>query len=318
MRDTVDLWAVVLAGGDGRRLRSLTTTREGLMIPKQYCSLQRSSCLLQDALQRAQTVAMRSHLCSVVAAEHRKWWTPVVSGLNESNVFIQPNNKGTAYGILLALLNLEAINPDATATLLPADHHFRDEGGITRILRVAANLARSNPGATYLLGAEPDTADSELGYILPAQRVRDRATNILGFTEKPAADYARELVSLGALWSLFMLVGTVRALLDLFTEHFAQNVAHMREAIRLQSRTGSRALEEFYATLEPVDFSRDVLEVQATRLQVIRVPPCGWTDLGTPQRVAATLRELNAGVARPARLANRALFFDLGEPRACQ
>jgi mannose-1-phosphate guanylyltransferase len=312
MRDIAETWAVVLAGGEGSRLRTLTTTRDGLVIPKQYCSLKRSSCLLQDALRRAQTVTMPSHVCTVVAAQHRRWWKTAVEGLNDTNVFVQPENKGTAYGILLALLKLDAINPNAIVTLLPADHYFRDEDSITRALRIAANLAASDRDSTYLLGALPDVADPELGYILPAARPGEGAANILGFTEKPAPAYARELIGLGALWNLFILVGSVRALLELYAEDHACAVARLRAALARDAAGDRQSLDDWYASVAPLDFSRDVLEVQAARLKVLSVPGCGWTDLGTPQRVVATVRDLSAARARTEPGVFSPLFFDLG------
>jgi hypothetical protein len=39
-----------------------------------------------------------------------------------------------------------------------------------------------------------------------------------------------------------------------------------------------------------LDFSRDILEGNEPNLRVIKVPPCGWSDLGTPVRVGETLR----------------------------
>lgn len=48
-----DTWTVVLAAGEGSRLRSLTRNEQGIVLPKQYCSLQGGPCLLQEALQRA-------------------------------------------------------------------------------------------------------------------------------------------------------------------------------------------------------------------------------------------------------------------------
>ena len=79
MRDMANGWAVVMAGGNGARLRTLTTTQGGLVIPKQYCSLGRSECLLQDAVKRAQSIVTPAHVCSVVAAQHRRWWTAALS-----------------------------------------------------------------------------------------------------------------------------------------------------------------------------------------------------------------------------------------------
>src|SRR6202008_1398846 len=58
MRSVSNMWAVILAGGDGSRLREITTTEAGEVIPKQFCSLRRRTCLLEDALERAQAVAI--------------------------------------------------------------------------------------------------------------------------------------------------------------------------------------------------------------------------------------------------------------------
>jgi mannose-1-phosphate guanylyltransferase len=263
---------------------------------------------------RAGSVALPSHICTVVAAQHRRWWTSALAALNESNVIVQPQNRGTALGILLAALTLEMRNPTATLALLPADHYFRDEEAITRALRIAGNLASANGASTYLIGVEPASADSELGYILPAERVVDRPVLIRGFKEKPDAEHARELIALGALWNLFMVVGSVSALLGLFMEEHADVVRGMREALAQRAAGRREAVEKFYERAKPVDFSSEILEVQASRLQVVRVPHCGWTDLGTPQRVEATIRSIGgrADLAQRRRIRSAPLFFDLG------
>src|SRR5690606_34302475 len=49
-------WAVVLAGGEGRQLQSLTTLGCGTPVPKQFCSLSGGRTLLEDALTRAEDV----------------------------------------------------------------------------------------------------------------------------------------------------------------------------------------------------------------------------------------------------------------------
>ena len=68
-------WACpALAGGDGSRLRHLTTTAEGVTVPKQFCSLRGGPSLLREALERAKLVARRDRICTIVAAQHRHWW----------------------------------------------------------------------------------------------------------------------------------------------------------------------------------------------------------------------------------------------------
>jgi mannose-1-phosphate guanylyltransferase len=312
LRQLTATWAVVLAGGEGARLRRLSTTHQGIVIPKQYCSLGGSSCLLQEALKRARAVALSSHVATVVAAQHRQWWTSAVDDLNEGNVFVQPQNKGTAFGVLLALLTLEMRDPEATLLLLPADHYFRNEEPVTRALRIVGNLACANTSSIYLLGAHPRCADTELGYILPQHRIVDMPAPIAGFTEKPSKDFAQELISRGALWNLFILGGSVKALVQLFMEEHANVVSEMRAALRSSAAGRVQSLGQFYERIPPLDFSRDILELRADRLHVIRVQHCGWTDLGTPRRVEATMRSLGADVRREPRVRGVPLFFDLG------
>ena len=45
-----DTWAIVLAGGDGTRLQSLTDDGAGNAVPKQFCSLNGSESLTAQAL----------------------------------------------------------------------------------------------------------------------------------------------------------------------------------------------------------------------------------------------------------------------------
>jgi mannose-1-phosphate guanylyltransferase len=315
MRSVSNSWAVVLAGGDGNRLREITTTAAGEVIPKQFCSLQSETCLLEDAIRRSQAVAMQQHICSVVAAQHRRWWRSALTSLSTDNIFVQPRNRGTAHGILFALLQIERRASNAVVLVMPADHYLTDEMTMARSLRTATNLAADNPGLVYLLGAEPDRPDQELGYIVPSEQRRDAAVGVVRFAEKPSADKARDLISEGALWNTFILAGSVRALLSLFEGHFEATMNAMRRALDLaqNERVGQVALELLYADLESCDFSRDVLEGHEPMLQVLRVPSCGWTDLGTPKRVEETVRGLarvpSPAIATPA--ATRTTYLDL-------
>lgn len=314
MKELSRLWAVVLAGGEGSRLARLTKTSEGVVIPKQFCSLMKSPCLLQDALERARSATSSPQVCAVVGAPHRRWWTEVLGSVAASNVFVQPENKGTGFGVLLALLQLEASDPGARVMFLPADHYFRDEDTINRTLKLAGFLIAGNPEVTYLFGTEPDSADPELGYIVPMEAGRSLAAGVARFAEKPTLDEARDLVAGGALWNLFILGGTVRSMLALFNDGYAQAVSAMRAALAQDRRPNDQsALADLYMGVQSFDFSRQILERQAARLRVIRVPPCGWTDLGTPHRVASTVRDITIHSSKghsPAAVAP--LFLDLG------
>jgi 2-C-methyl-D-erythritol 4-phosphate cytidylyltransferase len=95
-------WAIVLAGGEGSRLRSLTKTESGVAVPKQYCSLRGGDSLLFEALERARSVASPEHILTVVSQAHRCWWEPALSAMAQIGIVVQLRNCGTRQWHLVA------------------------------------------------------------------------------------------------------------------------------------------------------------------------------------------------------------------------
>jgi mannose-1-phosphate guanylyltransferase len=191
------VWALVLAAGEGTRLRSLTTTSDGAHVPKQFCSLEGGATLLEDTLRRAQTIAAPTRTCTVVAAQHSRWWKGRLRTQAELNWIVQPENRGTANGILLGLVHVLERNPDATLVLLPSDHHCQDEPALRQSLRQAIARLSVYPREILLLGIEADAPDPQLGYIVPENSYRDGVSPIAEFVEKPTLPRAEALIERG-------------------------------------------------------------------------------------------------------------------------
>jgi mannose-1-phosphate guanylyltransferase len=305
-------WAIVLAGGEGARLRSLTADAGGQSVPKQYCSLRSGPSLLEEALVRAGAVVDRERVCAVVAAQHRRWWTPSLASVPLHNVIAQPQNRGTANGMLLALSCVLERDPLANVVVLPSDHYVRDEITLAAAVHRSLRSLRARAAEVVLLGVAPEDADSELGYIVPAERVGDVPVGVRKFVEKPPRREAAALIAEGALWNVFIVVAHALSLLDLLRAKDAPLVERMRTAWRLdaQSLSGYSAVAELYRTLPTLDFSRDIAEGRESSLSVAQVPPCGWSDLGTPERVAKALRRPVAVDAHRAALSAAALSLE--------
>lgn len=284
-------WALVLAAGEGARLRCLTTTSDGVAVPKQFCALQSGPSLLQEALERAAAVAPMERICTVVAQQHRRWWGPALQSLPPANVIVQPENRGTANGILLPLLHILQRDPDAQLVLLPSDHYVRDEATLAKSLHRALGQSATREREIVLLGLEPDEVDPDLGYIIPGEDDRGALT-VRRFVEKPSAAAAQELIRAGALWNVFIVAARGKALLDLFVQSYPQIVAQMGEVAAQDANCTSTpsAAPQVYRTLPDIDFSRHVLQGAERRLRVLPSQACGWSDLGTPERVARILR----------------------------
>jgi mannose-1-phosphate guanylyltransferase len=284
---------LVLAAGEGSRLKALTMTPAGAHVPKQFCSLLGGPALMDQTLDRAESVAPRERVCAIVAAQHRRWWERLSERLPKSNVIVQPENRGTANGILLALTRMAELDRNARVVMLPSDHHVENESRLADALRSAGEHLRIRPDEILLLGIQATEPDPELGYILPRDRSSQGISAIAKFVEKPTAPIARQLIERGALWNSFILAASVRVLLRSMRRRFPEIVDAMRDVVRRDRHRPDNpvATAGLYGCLPSLDFSRDVLsDEREPGLRVLAVPECGWSDLGNPTRIAATLR----------------------------
>jgi mannose-1-phosphate guanylyltransferase len=281
-------WVVVLAGGDGTRLAGITTDGQGQGTPKQFCSFNGGESLLEESIRRGRRLTTSRRVCAVLSERHAPLWMPIVRELPETHVVVQPRNCGTGNGILLAALWIEARDPAARVVFLPADHYIHHEPVLGRVLRGAVRKLESH-AELLMIGIEPEIADEDLGYIVPGA-----GAEVLGvsrFVEKPSLQAARALIESGAVWNSFMFASRLGSLLAMFDEHHSQLVTDLRDALRWgPGRTPRAKLERVYATLPALDFSKDVLQGFEQRLRVLIAPQCGWTDLGTPQRLVEARR----------------------------
>ncbi len=296
------VWALILAGGDGSRLRALTTKPCGTAVPKQFCSLDGGRSLLEDAILRAARLVAPERICTIVAQQHRQWWSECreLMRLPHQNLIVQPRNRGTAIGVLYSVLHILARDPEARIVMLPADHYVREETVLRDALGRALERVEGGGDRSVLLGFEPDETDTDLGYVLPDGPDPAGGQRVAKFVEKPASELAATLIERGGLWNAFIIAALGQTLLNLFVPRYSSVVVEMQVILSRQRSLGLPAggwpaIVDLYTRLPSLDFSRDVLESKVDTLCVMRVPPCGWSDLGTPRRVGETLQRLSAG-----------------------
>jgi mannose-1-phosphate guanylyltransferase len=290
MSNQGNVWAVVLAAGDGSRLAALTTDRHGRHVPKQYCSLNGHMTLLQQAVERARRVVPPERIRVIVADQHRDFWRTALATLHADNVIVQPRNCGTAIGILLCVLTILRRDAQAHIVFLPADHHVTKEQVLAERLQAALDAGKRYPARLVVLGTTPTAADPALGYIIPGYPSPDGTHEVEEFIEKPGVARAQRLCAMGALWNTFIFTARGTALLAMLRDRLRTIVARMETAIA--DDAGHRELAELYTHLPSIDFSREIARGTESRMRLLAVSECGWSDLGTPERVTSTLRRL--------------------------
>ena len=290
-----DPWAIILAAGDGTRLSGVARAADGAVVPKQYCAFGTGRTLLARTVERARRIVPRERIVGIVAERHRRWWASEGAEILPQNVVVQPQNRGTAPGLLLPLLEVFVRDPSAIAVVLPSDHHVERSPIFDAALRDAIRLAQDDALRVFLLGIVPEGAESGYGWIVPSPHGAAQALGVGAFIEKPGPRHALALLQGGACWSSFIMVGRAGAFLDLYRRALPELLRVLLPVARPGRGGGprepSQALRDVYASIQLADFSRDVLQGECVResLGLVRVPACGWTDLGTPERLSRWL-----------------------------
>jgi mannose-1-phosphate guanylyltransferase len=122
------------------------------------------------------------------------------------------------------------------------------------------------------------------------------------------------------VWNSFIFAAHGATLLRAFEERAPDLVFEMRHIIsRCEPSTQQARLVELYEHAPDLDFSRDILQRSPTLLRVLTVPPCGWSDLGTPRRVTEALNHISPRVRHSRRSSpGRAAFLDLTQLQPSQ
>jgi mannose-1-phosphate guanylyltransferase len=288
------LWTVVLAAGAGRRLAGVTGG-----VPKQFWRGANRHSLLEQTLDRFSPLAPPSQTIVIVDAAHREHLAASRRSAVGRTIF-QPEDRGTAAGVLLALTPVLEAGPDAIVMITPSDHGVGDDHRFRRGVLKAARHGRPQD-ALVIFGVQPTRAHHDYGWITPGPPHASGALrSVSSFVEKPSPEHAAQLFEAGAVWNTMVLVGRASAVRDLYAELLPDLAKVFAAALRLPAGKREDFLASVYPSLPKSDFSRDVIGPARNLLTYVWPASIGWSDLGTPERLReweSRARALRAGTA---------------------
>ncbi|HET6369682.1 MAG TPA: sugar phosphate nucleotidyltransferase [Nitrospiria bacterium] len=296
---------IVLAAGEGKRLRPFVHRLRGDFLPKQYVDITGTGSLLEQTFRRAERLVPPERLFTVVSLDHlgyREAWRQL-SGRPQKTVILQPANRETAPGLLLPLMHLHQRHSDAIVTVFPSDHFILGEERFMQQIDLACALVEEDPSRLVLLGLEPQRPEPEYGYILPGERTVGSsipaARQVARFIEKPDPQTACEISLKGGLWNTMVFAFQIGVLLE--------NVRRIDPGLydafqRIGKAIGTSdemaVAEEVYRELPSINFSSGILEAlsleKPSSLQVLPVKDVFWSDWGSEARIIESLRRAMA------------------------
>jgi mannose-1-phosphate guanylyltransferase len=300
--DCAHLWGLILAAGDGKRLEHFIYQSLGNKLPKQYVNFVGRRSMLEHTIRRAQKLIPENRIVTIVSRHHLKYAEvrKQLAPYADQNVIVQPLNRETGAGVLLPLLHIYKRSPEAVVAVFPSDHFIWEENRFMDYIDIAVQKVTRHPSEIVLLGVEAEYPEPEYGYIVPH---RDAPFDLHGtrriarFIEKPSASIAHGLIESGGLWNTMIMVFKVKTLL-----HLAQRI---HPAIYAQfspifetigTPVASETTDHVYRDLEPLNFSKDILERIAVifpeTVSVLPVLQVFWSDWGSPERVKQVQQKL--------------------------
>lgn len=297
-------WSIVLAGGEGERLRPLIESKFGHHRPKQYCALAGSRTMLEHTYDRAAAIVPRGQRLTIIGPGHDVYLNRSHEYASDRQAVIeQPYNRGTAPGILIPLCVVLANDPSATVLILPSDHFIYPEDRFVEQAKFALQVAEQFPHHIVLMGAEPHGPETDYGWVDTTNThiefgIDADILRVKRFCEKPAVDEAARLYACGAIWNTMIMAVKAKTLWELGRQclpDLAQDLSHLvtllraKRVGRFRSVDPMQLISEILGSLQPLDFSAEVLQHVSSQILASPLRGVYWNDWGRPERVAESL-----------------------------
>jgi mannose-1-phosphate guanylyltransferase len=272
-------YGLIMAGGVGSRFWPLSTAEK----PKQFLDvLGIGKSLLRLTFERLQKFIPAEHIYILTNTAYESLVLEQLPELTSQQILCEPERKNTAPCIAYAAAKINALDPNATLLISPADHLIINEARFEEIIRTAWHTAQDNQLVT--LGIEPSRPDTGYGYIefeKTEHTQKGSACPVLQFREKPDLATAEAFLSDGNFyWNAGIFVWKGSVILDALATY--QNdifdIFNHQPDVYGSSKE-SDFLKEAFAACPDISIDFAVME-KAQNVSMI-LADFDWSDLGT-------------------------------------
>lgn len=270
-------YAVIMAGGSGKRLWPLSRQRR----PKQVLKLLSGDTLLRKCYQRLEGIFDSKNIIVLTNANFVDTVRDDLPELPKENIIAEPAMRDTASAIGLAATILLKKDPDANMVVVTADQLLEPVEKFENAMQTALSFLDESPEALLTFGIQPTFASTQFGYIkFSEESLQNGIHKIDSFREKPDADTAAKyLKDSSYAWNSGLFAWKCETIM----ENLRQFVPSCIEPLgKIKDAWGTadqeNILNEWFLKLEKISIDYAVME-NSDKVYGIALK-CQWHDLG--------------------------------------
>jgi mannose-1-phosphate guanylyltransferase len=283
-----DVYAVILVGGAGKRLKPLSTDAR----PKAFISVTRDRLtMFARTLSRIKKIVPGENVLVVANKRHAGLVKKDFPEISRDYLIAEPASRNTAPAITAAALVLQRIKDTALMVVVSTDQYIKRESEYLAAIRRGIGFVKANAGAIVTIGVRPDFPSTQFGYIrtgsapFPGNARGFDIYKAKKFVEKPGLALAKKyFASGGYLWNSGIFIFKASTILNAIKK-YAPAVA--------RAFNDSVDLKKIYEKAPDISIDYAVME-RSGRVYCVK-GDYNWRDMGSFDSLRAILKREGRG-----------------------
>lgn len=267
---------VIMAGGSGTRLWPLSRKDS----PKQFQSFVSEKTLLEETYDRAKSIVPEERIFISSTEKYRDRILGLIPGMTQDRLLLEPSPQGTgpAIGLVAAILGKRF--PGVIVATIASDHAIENEDVFIASLRSAISAVATHRDKLAIIGINPVTPDTGLGYVRMGSEFSGNGPGRIffvdSFKEKPDRKTAETyLADWRYLWNAGYFIFSTDTMLGWIGE-YSPKLSGILDAIQ----NGASETQAYaQADNEPIDTM--LVERLPVESRLVVPAPIQWSDIGT-------------------------------------